>query len=315
MAYHHDQQRMTLKEEEEEDDYIDMEVNSFTHFPPLPRSTTATSSPPHHPPVEFEFQTKSSSNAARELSTVSPADELFYKGKLLPLFLPSRLLMFEQLSSNFTSSTLITPLESCNISPVESCQVSQELCPDDYFRDYFAHQDDRKGGLFDSYDNDSNLKRSWTRKMKTKIKALFGKSLVAGCSVQSSVLIKNEESEHLKKQIKGTQKNPFGKNEAKNDHIHSSIFCHRRSFSGAFKRRTFMKKLSSSSSTSSSSSSNSVGLNDSELLKRSSSANMDVEGSLIQAAIAHCKESQQEFRSQNTLREVGIHSLDSSRIK
>nr|GMC86392.1 probable membrane-associated kinase regulator 4 [Ipomoea batatas] len=56
----------------EDDEYIDIEVNSIS-----PQST------------DFEFQMPSSLNY-KEL-TVLPADDLFYKGKLLPLLLPPRL--------------------------------------------------------------------------------------------------------------------------------------------------------------------------------------------------------------------------------
>lgn len=62
----------------------------------------------------------------------------------------------------------------------------------------------------------------------------------------------------------------------------------RRSFSGAMKRHYYP---SSSSSSSASSSFNSSGLNESEFLRRSSSAT-EIEVS-VDAAIAHCKNSQQ----------------------
>nr|GMC82261.1 probable membrane-associated kinase regulator 4 [Ipomoea batatas] len=58
---------------EDDDEYIDIEVNSFS-----PQST------------DFEFQMPSSLNDNKEL-TMLPADDLFYKGKLLPLLLPPRL--------------------------------------------------------------------------------------------------------------------------------------------------------------------------------------------------------------------------------
>lgn len=64
----------------------------------------------------------------------------------------------------------------------------------------------------------------------------------------------------------------------------------RRSFSGAMKRH-YYPSSSSSSSSSASSSFNSSGLNESEFLRRSSSAT-EIEVS-VDAAIAHCKNSQQ----------------------
>nr|GMC90529.1 probable membrane-associated kinase regulator 4 [Ipomoea batatas] len=59
--------------EAEDDEYIDIEVNSFS-----PKTT------------DFEFHMTSSFNDNKEL-TMLPADDLFYKGKLLPLLLPPRL--------------------------------------------------------------------------------------------------------------------------------------------------------------------------------------------------------------------------------
>lgn len=75
-----------LSYDQADEDYIDMEISSFSKFFSL-------SSPPQT--REFEFQ-MSSSSAERE-PTNSPADELFYKGKLLPLHLPPRLQMVEKL--------------------------------------------------------------------------------------------------------------------------------------------------------------------------------------------------------------------------
>uniref|UniRef100_A0A803MVQ5 Membrane-associated kinase regulator 4 n=2 Tax=Chenopodium quinoa TaxID=63459 RepID=A0A803MVQ5_CHEQI len=312
------------------------------------------SSPQH--PREFEFQMSSSMNVERE-STTSPADELFYMGKLLPLHLPPRLQMVEKLlqdstPKNFkefystplgtnaatTPLTSTTPFESCNISPVESCQVSRELNPEEYFSVYANGEDFHKGFI-----GDNNVKKSWTRKLKTKIKSLFGKS--DELSVSSSVAKNKEEGsiskskeDHLEKQMKGSKKISCkqidqvvsqDRFERQNDAKEGKI-CHRRSFSGAFKRRSSTAtKLSSSSSpgsssTSSSSSSssssgistsNSNGLKDFPLLKRSSSAKSEIETSLIQGAIAHCKQSsQQALQSRKTLSEAGCHSFPSSRF-
>ncbi|XP_074286714.1 putative membrane-associated kinase regulator 4 [Silene latifolia] len=321
-------------EDEEEEDYIDMEVSSFTHF--FPEKITFPS--PQHA-REFEFH-MSFTNVDKD-STPSPADELFYKGKLLPLHLPPRLQMVEKLlkdspsSSHFnkfsevygtplgtntvTTPATSTPFESCNISPVESCQVSRELKPEEYFGE-------QKGFiLLGNYQ-----KLSWSKKLKikiTKIKALFGKS---ACSDESADVSGTKiERGDLNKVTKKNQfglipsvvtKEVFGKeNEVKEENI-----CHRRSFSGAFKRRSLKTKASSSSSSASSSSSssssslsvassNSSSLNE-LLLKRSSSANSEIETSLIQGAIAHCKQSQQTIRSRKTLSEVGCHSFPSRLI-
>lgn len=308
-SYDHNNEHKIEEDDEEEDDYIDMEVSSFTHF--FPR--------------EFEFQMSSSNEDKVKGSTTSPADELFYKGKLLPLHLPPRLQMVENLlhethlnkfnefystplgTNTCTTPLTNTPFESCTVSPAESCQISRELNPHEYLRDFdFVNQNDQKGLV-----SDNQSRKSWTKKLKTKIKSLFGTS--------SASRNKQELCLNLDKQIKGTKKNPFGEISRMENESKEGNVCHRRSFSGAFKRRSSsMTKLSSSSSSGSSSSSSSTshsnGLNDVQLLNRSSSVKSEIETSLIQGAIAHCKKSQQAFRSRKTLSEIGFHSFSSSSI-
>ncbi|KAJ6317581.1 hypothetical protein OIU76_013175 [Salix suchowensis] len=156
-------------DKDDDDDYIDMEVSSRAIF-----FSQSVSSPPF--PKEFEFQM--STTSMEKDTTTSPADELFYKGKLLPLHLPPRLQMVEKILENSNSScdhrrdtfeeffstplmttaptptSTSTPFESCNVSPAESCCVSRELNPED-----------------------SKLKSS-----RAYIKSLFGRS---GCSDDS----------------------------------------------------------------------------------------------------------------------------------
>lgn len=220
-----------------DDDYIDMEVSSYSNF-----FSHSRNSPPH--PREFEFQ-MSSVHLEKE-PTTSPADELFYKGKLLPLHLPPRLQMVEKLLENSncaydiskdafedfystplmtntvtTPTTTSTPFESCNISPAESCQVSRELNPNEYFYEYSTEVSGFIG---------ENPKKSWTKKLKlikqsslgSKLKAsraylksLFSKS---GCSDESctaatkvadeGALSKAKES--LNNYTNLAKKNPFG---------------------------------------------------------------------------------------------------------
>ncbi|RVW98866.1 putative membrane-associated kinase regulator 4 [Vitis vinifera] len=73
-----------------DEDYIDMEVSPSANF-----LCYSINSPPQS--REFEFQMSSISHG-REF--ISPADELFYKGKLLPLHLPPRLQMVQKLLHN-----------------------------------------------------------------------------------------------------------------------------------------------------------------------------------------------------------------------
>ncbi|XVE75264.1 hypothetical protein DITRI_Ditri12bG0081300 [Diplodiscus trichospermus] len=224
-----------LSNELEDEEYIDMEVSSYSNF-----FHNSISSPPH--PREFEFQ-MSTISMERE-PTTSPADELFYKGKLLPLHLPPRLQMVEKLLQNSNSvyedrkdnfeefystpltttvttpTTTSTPFESCNISSSESCRVSRELNPEEYFFEYSTEVSGCIG---------ENPKKSWTKKLKlikqssigSKLKAsraylksLFGKS---GCSDESCAAAKvadegsvSKAKERLDRYMKSTKKIPFG---------------------------------------------------------------------------------------------------------
>ncbi|KAJ0629248.1 putative BKI1/putative membrane-associated kinase regulator/4 [Helianthus annuus] len=108
----------------EDEEFIDMEVSSSLCSNSLSKSR------------EFEFQMTTNSIAHSN----SPADELFYKGRLLPLHLPPRVQMVKSLLQNATYKedeefiTFSTPMvQSCNISPTESCRASTELGPDEYF--------------------------------------------------------------------------------------------------------------------------------------------------------------------------------------
>ena len=223
-------------EHDDDDDYIDLEVSSYSNFLCHPISSSPI-------PIEFEFQM--STVPPEKDTTTSPADELFYKGKLLPLHLPPRLQMVEKIleksnsgydhrkdtfeesfstplmTTATTPTSTSTPFESCNISPSESCCVSRELNPEEYFFEYSSES----GGLIDE-----NPKKSWTRKLKlikqsslgSKLKAsrayfksLFGKS---GCSEDSCTVATkvadevtvSKAKESLNKYVRPTKKTPFG---------------------------------------------------------------------------------------------------------
>ncbi|KDP35565.1 hypothetical protein JCGZ_09003 [Jatropha curcas] len=144
----------------------------------------------------------------------SPADELFYKGKLLPLYLPPRLQTVQKLlhpsttaaaatannnkcdsfhqengysfKENYSitpfitiptsTNTTATPLESFNISPSESSRFSGELNPDEYFFELSTERN--------SF-NKSPIKKSWSRKLK---KSLLGQKLKASSAYLKSLL-------------------------------------------------------------------------------------------------------------------------------
>ncbi|XP_075637827.1 putative membrane-associated kinase regulator 4 [Castanea sativa] len=341
-----------------DDDYIDMEVSSSSSI-----LCFSISSPPQA--REFEFQMTSLSHEKE--TTNSPADELFYKGKLLPLHLPPRLQMVQKILQNCNTTTLdcktqvafeenysipfittsisttpctntIAPIESCNISPSESGRVSTQLNPDECFFEWSI-----ESSRF--IDND-HPKRSWSKKLKQikqfslgqKLKAsraylmsLFSKSgcsdescAKAACNVEAEFVIKSKDS--LNKYTKVATKNPFGKIDNEKyqlsttsmksihrDIVEDGFNNHRRSFSGVIQRHSATKSSSSSTSSSGSSSFSfsSNGFYDLQLLKRSCSANSEIENS-IEGAIAHCKQSQQLFTS-TTASEAGVCSLFDSR--
>ncbi|XP_027767979.1 probable membrane-associated kinase regulator 4 [Solanum pennellii] len=95
----------------DDEEYIDIEVCSYYYF---------TSSSPKN--KEFEFQI---TNYNKE-NTISPADELFYRGKLLPLH--QNIFQEEDLEDSFCINLFITPISS----PSQTCMVSFELNPNDH---------------------------------------------------------------------------------------------------------------------------------------------------------------------------------------
>ncbi|KAI3988003.1 hypothetical protein MKX01_036403 [Papaver californicum] len=362
----------------DEDDYIDIEVSSSSSLTPTLSSSSSAfycsySNITSPNPREFEFQmfstSKSLDNKANT-TTTSPADELFYKGKLLPLHLPPRLQMVEKLlknSKSFDEESLVTPLTtsqntpftSCNISPTESCQVSRELNPNEYFFEDISTLST----------NEVIKMKSWMKKLKkysslgfkfkaysrAYLKALFTYKS-AGCSdeslscnAQTTTKINGNETvskakECLNKCVKvvGKKNNPFGLIQKQRivvngDGIEKEKMIednssHRRSFSGAIKRctnATSTSTISSSSSSSGSGSGSGSGSSNSssfssnngfyevQLLKRSNSANSEIE-SPIQGAIAHCKQShhqqQQQLYKSSTRKTVSEVGLAVSRI-
>nr|GMD65397.1 probable membrane-associated kinase regulator 4 [Ipomoea batatas] len=323
---------------------------------------------------EFEFQMASIS--VEKGPSTSPADELFYRGKLLPLHLPPRLQMVQKLLQNTTttideeeeeesfcgmpfistatsSTDTSTPMESCNISPSESCRVSCELNPDDCYFEWSSE--------FSTFIN-SHPKKSWAKKLKlvkqslisqklkaskAYLKGLFSKS---GCSDESCAKAASCCNHPESDQQQGLNGQDFSINNkymkvgmrpslpyigkcphptiasviknGERDGVEDTLSNPRRSFSAAIKRHSPTKCLSSSSSfssgTSSSSSSSSIafisnGCYELNFLKRSSSDTSEIEGS-IQAAIAHCKKSQELSSSRKPLAENGACSLSAPKI-
>lgn len=312
---------VNISYDHEDDDYIDMEVSSYSSF-----FCNSESSIPQA--REFEFQM--SSVSFEKDSTTSPADELFYKGKLLPLHLPPRLQMVEKLlqhsnspydcrkntleeffstplmTTATTPTTTSTPFESCNISPSESCRVSRELNPAEYFFEY----SNEEGGF-----NGENRKKTWTKKLKlikqsslssrlkasrAYLKSLFGKS---GCSDDSCTAASKVADEGIVS--KPSRKVPFGQIQKENFQLPTTRIRNgnKQKISSedednSLHRRSFSMALrrhsTNKSSSSSSSSTNTNGFYGLPFIKRSSSVNLEVENP-IQEAIAHCKQSHQQL--------------------
>lgn len=328
----------------EGDDYIDMEVSSFSNNYFLRHSNSSSSIS-----REFEFQMSSSivEDHITE-SLASPADELFYKGKLLPLHLPPRLQMVEKLLQNnnntkafdvddeFYSTPLATtkptPTTTTSNTPFESCQVSRELSPDEYafeFDDYSIITDHVSDENNENNNNsNNNNKKSWTKKLLQKkssigstikasrayFRSLFGKS--GGCAYETyyaaSTKVADESSASISKaNAKDGKKIPFGQIQRtyKEKNYGTGSSSNRH-------RRSFsvgLKLISGNNKpTSSSSLAPSSATSSSSFsmnhLKRCSSVSSERENS-IQGAIAHCKKS-------HTGSDVGtgFYSFSASRI-
>ncbi|XP_058761965.1 probable membrane-associated kinase regulator 4 [Vicia villosa] len=296
-----------------DEDYIDMELTSPSNF-----LSYSFGSPPNNP-REFEFQMSSISN--EKDSKTTPADDLFYKGKLLPLHNPPRLQMVQNLlqttnleHSTSTSTTFpftpptfstYTPLDSCNISSSESCRVSSEVNPDEYSFEM--------NPLVVTH---SPQIKSWPKKLKLMNHLLFGQKLKASKAYLKSLFNKSGCSDKPScandpnKVNRRKNKNPFevfyedDKKQMKREIVEDDFISHRKSFSGVVQRQYCGNKSSSLSTSSSGSSSNSssfsfssAGYYDLQLFKRSISANYELEGS-IEGAIAHCKQSQSQSQQQ-----------------
>ncbi|KAL7613741.1 hypothetical protein Lser_V15G08487 [Lactuca serriola] len=307
---------LLLSSNYEDEEFIDMEVSSSSS----PSKTR-----------EFEFQ-----KDGRSMNNASPADELFYKGKLLPLHLPPRVQMVKSLllqnakakdqdqqqeDQFITFSTPPLMVQSCNISPSESSRVSTELTPDEYFFDWST---ELTGFIGDHHHHHHHIHPTnrnyyappWSKKLRLTqklkasrnyLKSLFNKSACGSDAKQPVIQQDSDKDKHfLTKYLKvNNKKTGFGKyptlgnvlkgieDEGNEDGFDSSC-SNRKSFSGAIKRKCSPSSTSSSGSSSSSSSSSSFNYSNGiyELCKRNSTADSELEGS-IEAAIDHCKKSQQ----------------------
>ncbi|KAM3287899.1 hypothetical protein P3S67_021329 [Capsicum chacoense] len=259
----------------DEEDYIDIEVSSY--FSSFPNSS----------PLNREFEFQMASITHNKESTTSPAGELFYKGKLLPLQQKfQRIVPFEEdleeeeEEETFCINFLITPIGSAS----QSCRVSFELNPNDRFFERFRTE------LTTSSHNISP-KKLWTKVLK---QSLISQKFKASKAFLKSLFSK---SSCCSKDMKVSKKTTSLGNTTKNSGSLSS-----RSFSAAETKWHSPTEYLSSSATDSSSTAGSFSSSNSSFnsnngsyelnfLKRSSSFTLEIEDS-IEAAIAHCKQSQ-----------------------
>ncbi|KAI5019122.1 hypothetical protein ZWY2020_044010 [Hordeum vulgare] len=159
---------------EQEEEYIDMDLSSA--------AAGAAGR-------DFEFHMSAPLDRSGQPPLASPADELFYKGKLLPLHLPPRVQMVEELLLDgvrargprlgglAVSTAPATPCErSRGVSPANSCFVSGELNVEEFFREYAAGMalaDD------DAASAASGEKKPWSRKLRFVRQLNLGRQLKA----------------------------------------------------------------------------------------------------------------------------------------
>ncbi|KAF8666866.1 hypothetical protein HU200_053387 [Digitaria exilis] len=252
-----------------QDDYIDMDL-----------TPAATPMPPSSP--RFEFQSTATGGAKQILPAfASPADELFYKGKLLPLHLPPRLQLVQRLLQEQ--------------QPVQALQGVDKKRETE--SDAAAEEEDAAAGKACAA-----KKPSWAKKLKV-VKRWASKEYI-----RSFFLARPTPSDLV---VDGTANgHGIGSVSARGSVLQDQeeVCHHRKSFSGIIRRVRLVatkapgtSPLCSSSSSSSSSTPSCGNANGfffrsaaaaatMPVLKRSSSAGSE-EGA-IQGAIAHCKRSQ-----------------------
>ncbi|CAN6336136.1 unnamed protein product [Urochloa humidicola] len=247
-----------------QDDYIDMDL-----------TPAATPMPPSSP--RFEFQSTAAGAAKhREPAFASPADELFYKGNLLPLHLPPRLQLVQRLLQEQQPAQALDKRETESDAAAEAGgDAAAKAC--------------------------AAKKPSWAKKLKVVKRWAsreYIRSFFLARPTASDIAVDGGAATGI----------GIGSVSARGSVLEQEEVCHhRKSFSGIIRRVRLVaatkapgtSPLCSSSSSSSSSTPSCGNANGFFLrpaaaaapaLKRSSSAGSE-EGA-IQGAIAHCKRSQ-----------------------
>ncbi|MCD9640491.1 hypothetical protein HAX54_025830 [Datura stramonium] len=262
----------------DDEDYIDIEVSSCSYFSSCPRNR------------EFEFQMASITN------NKSPADELFYRGKLLPLH-QTESFQEEDLEDSFSINLMITP--------IGSCRVSFELNPNDHFIELTPSS---------SIVNQNSPKKLWSKLIKHSLlsqkfkasraflKSLFSKS--SCCSSKDMKVFKKTTPlrNSTNKNIGSLSSRSFSAAEIKSWHSPIKYFSSSSTNSSSTTDGSF-----SSSECNSFNSNN--GFYELNFLKRSTSTfTSEIEGS-IEAAIAYCKKSQDLIIPTNKSSVAGLRAL------
>lgn len=280
------------QEELTEEDYI-----SFTTF-----QCYSLSSPSQTKDFEFHL---TSTPLGKEDLIACPADELFYKGNLLPLHLHPRMQMLKNLllANSIINTNNNTTMDHEKDSNPEFKRNSEGF----YFHDSVGVN--HTANNITKVLSKKKLTES-TLSLKLKASRAYIKSLFftkTGCSDESRGLSKSGKKKKLYFQIR--------REKCCVDDIERRVeegCVHRRSFTGAINRHQITKKSPSfsscSCSTSSSFSSACSSIEHSgtgngaatTILKRSSSVGSEVENP-IQGAIAYCKKTQQSITGKNSL--------------
>ncbi|XP_066368853.1 probable membrane-associated kinase regulator 3 [Miscanthus floridulus] len=255
-----------------QDDYIDMDL-----------TPSATPVPPPSSP-RFEFQSAGAGGAGdarhREAAFASPADELFYKGNLLPLHLPPRLQLVQRLLQDQESDAAAAAAAEGGDSDADA--AGSKAC--------------------------TAKKPSWAKKLKV-VKRWASREYIRSLFLARPPLPSDGGASA------SANGHGIGSVSARGSVREQEEACqchHRKSFSGIIRRVRLVatnnkapgtSPLCSSSSSSSSSTPSCGNANGfffrtlaaagtaTPALKRSSSAGSSEEGA-IQGAIAHCKRSQ-----------------------
>ncbi|XP_060178264.1 probable membrane-associated kinase regulator 4 [Lycium barbarum] len=285
------------KDHFDEEDYIDIEVSSFSY------SSCPNSKVPSSQNREFEFQMASITNDKK--STTSHADELFYRGRLLPLHqklfpLHQKLLQTDSFEEedleeeeSFCINFLITPI----CSPSQSCRVSFELKPIEWSKielttssSFIDNHNIRPKKLWSKLIKDSLISHKF-KASRAFIKSLFRKTSGSnGNSCSSKELKVSKKNTPLKNTTNGSSSRLASiiKNIDRADGT--------RSFPAAEMKWNSPRNCLSSSSTKSSSTGGSFSSSNSCFNSNNGfyelNLTSDIEGS-IEGAVAHCKKSQE----------------------